>query len=68
MVSRPYLGCVNMTSAPDERDPRRQALLLYSQGYRITRVAEMLGEKSATVHSWIKRDKWATMARWIRCN
>ncbi|WP_222940105.1 terminase gpP N-terminus-related DNA-binding protein [Pantoea agglomerans] len=40
MVSRPYLGCVNMTSAPDERDPRRQALLLYSQGYRITRVAE----------------------------
>ncbi|MGC0916288.1 terminase gpP N-terminus-related DNA-binding protein [Pantoea agglomerans] len=29
-----------MTSAPDKRDPRRQALLLYSQGYRITRVAE----------------------------
>ncbi|URW93377.1 hypothetical protein, partial [Pantoea agglomerans] len=31
---------MNMTSAPDELDPRRQALLLYSQAYRITRVAE----------------------------
>ncbi|MGP4037795.1 MULTISPECIES: terminase gpP N-terminus-related DNA-binding protein [Pantoea] len=31
---------MNITSAPDERDPRSQALLLYSQGYRITRIAE----------------------------
>ncbi|MFL6612603.1 MAG: terminase gpP N-terminus-related DNA-binding protein [Pantoea agglomerans] len=53
---------------PRRTRSRRQALLLYSQGYRITRVAEMLGEKPATLHSWIKRDKGATMARWIRCS
>lgn len=54
----PYFGCMNMTPAPDDLDPRRQALLLYFQGYRIARIAEMLGEKPATVHSWKKRDKW----------
>jgi hypothetical protein len=36
---------------PADLDPRRQALLLYFQGYRIARIAEMLGEKAATVHS-----------------
>lgn len=45
---------------PAELDPRRQALLLYFQGYRIARIAEMLGEKAATVHSWKKRDKWGS--------
>ncbi|WP_142915062.1 terminase gpP N-terminus-related DNA-binding protein, partial [Klebsiella pneumoniae] len=40
------------TMTPAELDPRRQALLLYFQGYRIARIAEMLGEKAATVHSW----------------
>jgi len=54
----PYFGCMNTTLAPDDLDPRRQALLLYFQGYRIARIAEMLGEKPATVHSWKKRDKW----------
>ncbi|WP_241586963.1 terminase ATPase subunit family protein [Rosenbergiella epipactidis] len=49
---------MNMTPTPEELDPRRQALLLYFQGYRIARIAEMLGEKAATVHSWKKRDKW----------
>jgi len=39
---------MNMTPAPDDLDPRRQALLLYFQGYRIARIAEMLGEKPAT--------------------
>lgn len=42
-----------------ELDPRRQAMFLYFQGLRIARIAEMLGEKPATVHSWKKRDKWA---------
>ncbi|MFZ4216170.1 terminase gpP N-terminus-related DNA-binding protein, partial [Pantoea endophytica] len=46
------------TLAPEDLDPRRQAMLLYFQGYRIARIAEMLGEKPATVHSWKKRDKW----------
>ncbi|WP_289458028.1 terminase gpP N-terminus-related DNA-binding protein, partial [Klebsiella pneumoniae] len=48
------------TMTPAELDPRRQALLLYFQGYRIARIAEMLGEKAATVHSWKKRDKWGS--------
>ncbi|CAM7108692.1 hypothetical protein ESCOCP327B2_15815 [Escherichia coli] len=34
-------------------------MLLYFQGYRVARIAEMLGEKVATVHSWKKRDKWS---------
>jgi uncharacterized protein YjcR len=48
------------TLTPADLDPRRQALLLYFQGYRIARIAEMLGEKAATVHSWKKRDKWGS--------
>lgn len=39
-------------------DPRRQAMYLYWQGLRIARIAEMIGEKAVTVHSWKRRDKW----------
>lgn len=39
-------------------DPRKQAKLLYWGGYRVTRIAELLGEKVATVHSWKRREKW----------
>lgn len=39
-------------------DPRRAAKHLYWQGFRVARIAEMLGEKAATVHSWKKRDGW----------
>ena len=39
-------------------DPRRAARALYWQGLRIARIAEQLGEKPATVHSWKRRDKW----------
>lgn len=39
-------------------DPRRAARALYWQGWRIARIAEHLGEKPATVHSWKKRDAW----------
>jgi uncharacterized protein YjcR len=46
------------TLTPADLDPRRQAMLMYFQGYRVARIAEMLGEKVATVHSWKKRDKW----------
>ena len=45
------------TIAP-ELDPRRQARALYWQGWRIARIAEHLGEKAATVHSWKRRDGW----------
>ncbi|HGE8358471.1 TPA: oxidoreductase, partial [Serratia marcescens] len=39
-------------------DPRRQAMYLYWQGLRVTRIAEMIGENPVTVHSWKRRDKW----------
>lgn len=39
-------------------DPRKLAMLFYWQGYRVSRIAEMLNEKSATVHSWKRRDEW----------
>ncbi len=53
---------------PADLDPRRQALLLYFQGYRIARIAEMLGEKAATVHSWKSAISGAAMARLTRCS
>jgi uncharacterized protein YjcR len=59
---------MNTTLTPADLDPRRQAMLLYFQGYRVARIAEMLGEKVATVHSWKKRDKWGDYGRWIRCS
>lgn len=49
---------MNTTTVKTDLDPRRQAMFLYFQGLRIARIAEMLGEKPATVHSWKKRDKW----------
>ncbi len=42
---------MNTTLTPADLDPRRQAMLLYFQGYRVARIAEMLGEKVATVYS-----------------
>lgn len=39
-------------------DNREQARRLYWQGWRVSAIAKELGEKSATVHSWKKRDKW----------
>ncbi|MDN4572664.1 oxidoreductase [Pandoraea cepalis] len=39
-------------------DPRRRARDLYWQGWRVARIAEQIGEKPATVHSWKRRDKW----------
>lgn len=47
----------NTTETP-ELDNRRQAKFLYWSGLRIARIAEMLGEKEPTVHSWKSRDKW----------
>ena len=49
------------TTLNTDLDPRRQAMFLYFQGLRISRIAEMLGEKAATVHSWKKRDKWGSI-------
>lgn len=41
-----------------EIDPRRRARELYWQGWRVIRIAEHLGEKPSTIHSWKRRDEW----------
>lgn len=48
---------INPPQIPD-LDPRRLARALYWQGWRIARIADHLGEKAATVHSWKRRDAW----------
>ena len=52
-----YAG--GMLALSPETDTRRVARNLYWQGWRITSIAEYLGEKRATVESWKQRDKWA---------
>lgn len=39
-------------------DPRRQAALLYWQGFSPRQIAETLSQKIPTVNSWKRRDKW----------
>ncbi|HFR4115527.1 TPA: terminase ATPase subunit family protein [Yersinia enterocolitica] len=39
-------------------DPRRQAALLYWQGFSSRQIAETLNLKRPTVDSWKRRDKW----------
>ncbi|HCT8726777.1 TPA: terminase ATPase subunit family protein, partial [Proteus mirabilis] len=36
----------------------KKAMHLYFAGYRIARIAESLGEKASTIHSWKRRDNW----------
>lgn len=44
--------------ALQDEDPRRKARYLYWQGFRIARIAELLGVKVTTLHSWKRRDGW----------
>lgn len=53
-----YMNAPALIPFPDDIDPRRQARDWYWQGWRVSRIAEKLGEKPATVHSWKRRDKW----------
>ena len=39
-------------------DPRRQAALLYWQGFSPRQIAETLCQKIPTINSWKRRDKW----------
>lgn len=39
-------------------DPRRHAKHLYWMGWRVTDIADLLGEKEKTLHSWKARDEW----------
>lgn len=43
-------------------DPRRQAALLYWQGFSVKQIAEMLNQKVPTVQSWKQREKWDAIA------
>lgn len=43
-------------------DPRRQAALLFWQGYSVPQIAEQLQVKRPTVQSWKMRDKWEETA------
>lgn len=39
-------------------DHRRHAKHLYWQGFRVCEIAELIGEKEKTLHSWKARDDW----------
>ncbi|WP_204243583.1 terminase ATPase subunit family protein [Xanthomonas cannabis] len=39
-------------------DTRRQAKFLYWMGWRVTEIAQAIGENEKTVHSWKARDEW----------
>lgn len=49
-----------MTTATENpiRDNRRQAKFLYWTRWRVTDIADFLGEKEKTVHAWKTRDEW----------
>ncbi len=56
-VPGPSTPAVVPPSAED-LDPRRVARQLYWQGWRVSRIAEKLGVKATTIHSWKRRDQW----------
>lgn len=43
-------------------DPRRQAALLYWQGFSVPQIAATLQMKRPTVQSWKQRDGWDSVA------
>lgn len=54
-----------MTTSTDTSllsDPRRQAALLFWQGFSVPQIAEQLQVKRPTVQSWKQRDKWEETA------
>lgn len=48
----------DISAVAADLDPRRRARDLFWQGWRIARIAEHVGVKVSTVHSWKRRDKW----------
>ena len=49
---------VDQPNTQPDLEPRRRARTLYWMGWRIARIADLLGIKVATIHSWKLRDKW----------
>lgn len=52
------LAAVNIVADQLQMDPRRQAMFLYWMGWRVCEIAEAIGEKERTIHSWKSRDEW----------
>lgn len=50
------------TDLPLLNDPRRQARLLYWQGFAVPQICDMLQLKRPTVQSWKQRDEWEETA------
>ena len=49
-------------------DPRRQARLLFWQGFSVPQIADTLQVKRPTVQSWKQRDGWDSVAPISRGN
>ncbi|QDQ29122.1 terminase ATPase subunit family protein [Chitinimonas arctica] len=58
MPSTPTRPQPHAATIESDLDPRRQARALYWKGMRISRIAEQLGIKVTTLHSWKRRDQW----------
>lgn len=53
---------MNISNSTIISDPRRQAALLYWQGFSVRQIGEMLSQKTPTVQSWKSRDQWEAIA------
>jgi len=53
---------MNTTPTTIISDPRRQAALLYWQGWSVRQIADSLSIKTPTVQSWKLRDAWDSVA------
>ncbi|MFF6012258.1 terminase large subunit domain-containing protein [Rahnella sp. R3(2024)] len=53
---------MNISNSTIISDPRRQAALLYWQGFSVRQIGEMLCQKTPTVQSWKTRDQWEAIA------
>jgi uncharacterized protein YjcR len=53
---------MNTSNSTIISDPRRQAALLYWQGFSVRQIGEMLSQKTPTVQSWKTRDQWEAIA------
>ncbi len=54
---RMTLTAPQISLVPD-LSPRQHARALYWQGWRVARIAELINEKPATIHTWKARDNW----------
>lgn len=60
-VPRAQVARMSETSShvgEQRQDPRRLARSLYWRGWKVTDIADEIGEKRATVESWKQRGKW----------